>query len=256
MEINLQEVIRAARAGGDVLKRYFGEALVAEQKTTASDLRTKADTESEQAIIAALSQAFPTVNIYAEESGRIDHGSGYTFVVDPLDGTSNFVLGVPDFAISIGLLRGNEAVLGVVYNPILEQLFTAEKGKGAFLNEAPIHVNNESDPTKVTVSYTCGYQTPREYSMGLAQKLYDLPVKRVLDHWSPAYDYCLLAAGRLEIAISKDGDLEDYVAAKVILAEAGAKVTNFAGHPVDGNAPEFVASNGTPIHEAVLKLLS
>lgn len=255
MNIRIEEVIKAARAGGDIVKRYFGEVLYTEEKSNAGDLRTKADTESEQAIIAALKQAFPDANIYAEESGQIDNKSEYTFVVDPLDGTSNFVLGVPDFAISIGLLKNDEAILGVIYNPVLDQIFSAEKGKGAFLNGKRIHVNQESSLTLATVSYTIGYNTSREYSEKVVGQLRDLRIKRIVDHWAPAYDYCLLASGRLEAVISKEGDLEDYVAAKVIVSEAGGKVTDFDDKPVGGRAPDFLATNGSIIHGAIIALL-
>jgi myo-inositol-1(or 4)-monophosphatase len=255
MDVNTEDVIKAARAGGKVVERYFGDALLTEKKSNAGDLRTKADTESEQAILAVLKQAYPSVNIYAEESGQIDNHSEYTFVIDPLDGTSNFVLGIPDFAISIGLLRNDEAILGVIYNPILNQVYSAQKGKGAYLNGRQIHVNSESNITLATVSYTSGYNTARAYSEGVISKLRDLHVKRIVDHWAPAYDYCLLASGRLEAVISKEGDLEDYAAAKVIVAEAGGKITDFEGRPVSGKARDFIATNGTAIHGSISAIL-
>lgn len=255
MDIDIKDVIAAIEVGGAIVKRCFGEVLQSEEKSNAGDLRTKADTESEQAIVAALKQVFPSYNIYAEESGQIDNGSEYTFVIDPLDGTSNFVLGIPDFSISIGLLKGSEAVLGVIYNPILDRLYSAQKGKGAYLNGKQIHVNQEADMSRVTVSYTCGYNTSREYSDEVKGKLRDLPVKRILETWAPAYDYCLLASGRLEAVMSKEGDLEDYVAAKVIVTEAGGRITGFKNEPVDGRAADFVATNGTAIHEKLSSLL-
>ena len=255
MNIEIEDVIKAAHAGGAIVKQYFGEVLETEQKSNLGDLRTKADTESEQAILTALRVSFPTVNVYAEESGRIDNGSEYTFVIDPLDGTNNFVMGIPDFAVSIGLLKGDEAILGVIYNPILDQVYSAENGKGAYLNGKRIKVNNESRSAQATVSYTCGYNTSREYSSAVIEKLHELGIKRLVDHWAPAYDYCLLASGRIEIVISKEGDLEDYVAAKVIVTEAGGKITGFDNNPVSGTAPDFVASNGTAIHEQMLALL-
>jgi myo-inositol-1(or 4)-monophosphatase len=256
MNIDIEDVIKAARAGGAIVKQYFGELLEAEQKTSPRDLRTKADIESEQAILAALQQSFPSVNIYAEETGRIDKQSEYTFVVDPLDGTSNFVLGIPDFAVSIGLLKGNEAILGVIYNPILDQIYSAEKGKGAYLNGNRIRVNNKADITHATVSYTCGYNTTTDYSLQLIGKLRELGIKRLIDNWAPAYDYCLLASGRIEVVISKEGDLEDYVAAKVIVSEAGGKITGFDNNSVNGTDPDFIASNGTATHERMLGLLA
>jgi myo-inositol-1(or 4)-monophosphatase len=256
MDINIDDVIKAAHAGGAIVRQYFGEVLETEQKSNVGDLRTKADVESEQAILAVLQQAFPSVNIYAEESGRIDNQSDYTFVIDPLDGTNNFVLGIPDFAISIGLLKGGEAILGVIYNPILDQVYSAEKGKGAYLNGKRLQVNSESDITHATVSYTSGYNTAREYSDNVVGGLRQLSIKRLVDHWAPAYDYCLLASGRIEVVISKEGDLEDYVAAKVIVSEAGGKITGFDNSPVDGAAPDFVATNNTAIHDQILELLA
>jgi myo-inositol-1(or 4)-monophosphatase len=238
-----------------VVRRYFGQVLQTEQKSNAGDLRTRADVESEQAILVSLRQSFPVANIYAEESGAIENGSEYTFVIDPLDGTNNFVLGIPDFAISIGLLRGDQAVLGVIYNPILEQVYAAELGKGATLNGKEIHVNDERDITHATVSYTCGYNTAQDYSTNVKNQLHDLRIKRLLDHWAPAYDYCLLASGRIEVVISKEGDLEDYVAAKVIVTEAGGKITAFDGSAAGGRAADFVATNGSAIHETVLSLV-
>ena len=251
----MDEVIKAARAGGEVVKHYFGQVLQTEQKSNAGDLRTKADVESEQAILAVLRQSFPTVNIYAEESGHVDNNSDYTFVIDPLDGTNNFVLGIPDFAVSIGLLKGGQAILGVIYNPILDQMFTAETGKGAFLNGKKLQVNDEPNITRATVSYTCGYNTTHEYSDTVVHMLRELGIKRLVDHWAPAYDYCLLASGRIEAVISKEGDLEDYVAAKVIVTEAGGKVTDFAGAPADGRMADFVATNGTAIHDQILAIV-
>ncbi len=256
MNIQISDVVEAARAGGDVVRGYFGKVLEAEQKSIAGDLRTKADVESEQAIIATLQKRYPLVNIYAEESGYIDKGSDSTFVVDPLDGTNNFVLGLPNFAVSIGVLKGDETTLGVIYNPILDQVYFAEKGKGAFLNGTQIHVNGESDISRATVSYTCGYHTPREYSGNVKRQLRDMGVKRLLDNWAPAYDYCLLASGRIEVVISKEGDLEDYVAAKIIVSEAGGKITDFGGASTDGRSADFVATNGSAVHNQIVALLS
>jgi myo-inositol-1(or 4)-monophosphatase len=255
MNLDTQKIIDAALKGGEVVKHYFGQALQTHAKTTLGDLRTQADVESEQAIIQSLTQSFPTYNIYAEESGQTDNHSDYTFVIDPLDGTSNFVMGIPDFAISIGLLHGDEAIFGVIYNPILDQLYTAQKGKGAFLNGKRIHVNTEDQIARSTISYTCGYNTPRDYTDRIIGALRQPGVKRIVDHWAPAFDYCLLAAGRIEAVISKDGDLEDYVAAKVIVTEAGGKVTNFAGQPEIGKNADFVATNGQIIHDEILRIM-
>lgn len=252
MNIDTLKIIDAALRGGEVVKQYFGQVLETEEKSNVGDLRTKADVESEQAIIKSLTKSFPDFNIYAEESGKTDNKSEYTFVIDPLDGTNNFVMGIPDFAVSIGLLKNEEAIFGVIYNPVIDQLYTAEKDKGAFLNGKQIHVNSETDIKRSTISYTCGYNTDQSYSDRVINELRSRGVKRIIDHWAPAFDYCLLASGRIEAVISKEGDLEDYVAAKLIVTEAGGKVTDFAGVPELGRNPNFVATNGQIVHEILL----
>lgn len=255
MDIDTQKIIDAAIRGGEIVSRYFGQVLETEEKSNVGDLRTKADVESEQAILKSLAQSFPSFNIYAEESGETDNKSAYTFVIDPLDGTNNFVMGIPDFAVSIGLLKDDEAIFGVIYNPVIDQLYTAEKGKGAFLNGKRIHVNSETDIKRSTISYTCGYNTDQAYSDRVINELRSHGVKRIIDHWAPAFDYCLLASGRIEAVVSKEGDLEDYVAAKLVVSEAGGKVTTFAGASDLGRNPDFIATNGQAMHQILLGIV-
>ncbi len=97
------------------------------------DFQTEADLESEKRILSILKTEFPKYNIYSEEDGKFYHDSEYTFVIDPLDGTNNFVMGIPNFSVSIALFCKNEAIAGVVYQPILDQTYSALKGKGSFL---------------------------------------------------------------------------------------------------------------------------
>lgn len=255
MNEDLKLAITAAQAGGDVLEKYFGQVLEIEEKTSVADLRTKADVESEEAIFIVLKEQRPGYNYTGEESGATDEDSPFRFVVDPLDGTNNFALGVANFAISIGLFKEDRIILGVIYNPILRQLFWAERGKGAFMNGKPIHVSQESDIKRSTVSYVCGYNTERDYTDRVVASLRDAKVKRILDNWTPASDYCLLASGRTEAVLCVDGDLEDYAAAKLIVREAGGLITDFDGQPVSDLAPDFVATNGTTTHDVFTKLM-
>lgn len=125
MDIN--SVILAAQSGGKIIRKYFGKALDIEVKTTGSDFRTKADTDSERAIIKIITDTFPTFNILSEESGLIDKKSEYTFIIDPLDGSNNFVVGIPNFSVSIGLVWGDTIILGVIHHPILNHTYHAQK---------------------------------------------------------------------------------------------------------------------------------
>src|SRR4051794_10393440 len=114
-DFSIDIMIRAAQAGGALVAQYFGQELEVIQKQMASDLKTRADDESEAAIIGILSEAYPEVGFYAEESGRSQSESPYYFVIDPLDGTNNFSLGLPTFVVSIALVHEQEILMGVLY---------------------------------------------------------------------------------------------------------------------------------------------
>ena len=163
-EINLTSIITAAQAAGKVIRGYFGQTLEIEEKSTLSDFRTKADTESERAILQILTKEYPSFNIFSEEAGLIDKKSEHTFIIDPLDGSNNFVLGIPNFSVSIGLLKGERAVAGVIHIPTLNHTYYAQEGQGSFMGEIPLHVNDEPNIKKATVSYTAGYGHSQEYA--------------------------------------------------------------------------------------------
>lgn len=256
MNINLDLVIQAAENGGKVVKRYFGKALDIEEKTTIADFRTRADTESEKAILQIITKNFPHFNVLSEETDFIDNKSEYTFVIDPLDGSNNFVLGVPNFSVSIGLLRGNKAVLGVIHLPILNHTYHAQDGKGACFDRKQLFVNKESDIKKASISYTCGYANSTEYTENLKHKLNELGIKRMLEYWSPAVDFCLLASGKIEAVINNKNEIYDYTAGKVIIREAGALITDFKGKPEENDRSNaFIASNGSNIHRKLLAIV-
>ncbi len=253
---DLQSVIKAARAGGKVLSQYFGQTLATSHKSMARDFRTKADLESEQAIIKVLEAAFPTYSIFSEERGLINKHSDCTFYIDPLDGTYNFVLGLPYFSISIGLLKNKKAQMGVVYNPILKNLYCAARGQGAFLNGAPISVSHEKTMEKATFTSTCGWGVGYSYHTSLHDEFYKSGLGRLMIMWSPALDLCLLATGKTEAMVVNKVEVHDFAAGKLIAQEAGALITDFQGRAEeDEQNNEFVASNGTKIHDKVVKIL-
>jgi len=254
-EKQLSQIIAAAEAGGQIIREYFGANLAIEEKSIVSDIRTKADTESETAIIKSLQSNFPSFNILSEESGFIEGSSEYKFVIDPLDGSNNFVMGMPNFSVSIALLRGEEVVAGVIYVPMIDQIFSALKGYGAFQNSKRIMVNNETAPTRSTVSYTCGYINDPKYTLLLAGKLSNLELKRTINFWSPAYDYCLLASGKIEAVINNNNEIYDFAAGKIILTEAGGKITAFDGSHSSDTDTQFVASNGTELHDVLIRVV-
>lgn len=256
MDRHTKVMIEAAVAGSQILLKYFGQTLESAQKSMASDIRTKADLESETAILAILRREFPDYNIYSEEAGRIDKGSDYTFIIDPLDGTNNFVLGIPNFSVSIGLLKNEETVAGVVHLPLTDKTYWAEKGQGAWLDGQRLKVSAEDEITKSGVSIVRGYAFQKGFLSRVMVRLEDQRTKRVMVNWSVAYDFCLLAAGKIEAVINNDTEIYDYIAGKLIAAEAGALITDFQGQPGQDKDSVFVASNASTLHQKLLELVS
>jgi len=252
-----KDVIKAAKAGGAITKKYFGKVLELEGKSTPADFRTKADLESEKAIIKILSKKFPTYNIVSEEAGEINKNSEYTFIIDPLDGTNNFVLGMPYFSTCIGLMKGDTTIFGVVYNPILKNIYFAEKGKGAYLNGKRISVNKNASLEESSLSYVGSYKVPIAHSPESMSKLYH-KCKRVLNNWSVLLDFCLLASGKIEaVTLVSDVCLHDYVAGKLIAKEAGAMITDLNGDPeINDKNCISLSTNGTAIHNEILEILN
>jgi myo-inositol-1(or 4)-monophosphatase len=251
------EIIRAAKAGGKVVKKYFGKTLEIEGKSMPCDFRTKADLESEEVVLKILQKKFPTYNIISEEAGEINKNSEYTFVIDPLDGTNNFVLGIPYFSVGIGLIKGGEILFGAVYNPILNNMYFAEKGKGAYLNNKRIYKNDESDIKNSTVCSVMSYDDTNEYENKIIFGLQKLDVKRILKNWSCLLDFCLLATGKLEAVIFHNCPLHDFVSGKIIAIEAGAISTDFLGNAEEKEINNtFLTTNGTKIHKEILEILN
>ncbi|HEV7702589.1 MAG TPA: inositol monophosphatase [Candidatus Paceibacterota bacterium] len=250
-------LIKAAHAGGKVLRRYFGQALQIEKKSMLSDVRTKADLESERAILKILKSKLPKYNIHSEEEGETNKNSDYTLVIDPLDGTNNFVLGIANFSISIALFYKNKAVIGVIYQPILNQTYYAEKYKGAFLNGKRIKVSKATHRKNMTVAYSCGYKTKYNRISNIRENLIKFGYKRTLFNWSPANDYCLLAGGKIEAVVTDPGtEIYDFGAGKLIAVEAGACLTDQKAKKESSYLNDsFILSNHKKVNQSISKLI-
>ena len=252
---NLQIMIRAAHAGGEVLRKYFGQALELVEKSSIADFQTKADLEAEKAILEILKKELPEYNILSEE-GKTNNNSDYTLVIDPLDGTNSFVLGIPHFAVSIGLLYKGDAIIGVVYQPIIDQTYYALKGKGAYLHDKKINVNSITDPRNITIEYTCGYGMDRNYFSKVMGALSAMGCKRIMNNWVASIEYCMLASGKTESVITDGVEIHDFAAGKLIALEAGAKIIDFTGkEDKDYLNNFFLMSNTSEINEYVLNVI-
>jgi myo-inositol-1(or 4)-monophosphatase len=239
----LEDVISVARSAGTILAGEFGRIDHFDAKGD-HDIVTHADYQSEALIMKELRSAYPDYSIKTEESPNVDTGSGYCWYIDPMDGTNNFTTGNPYFVVSIGLAYQNETILGVVYSPISDELFHAEKGKGAFLNGQRISVSKRGELSEALLALAYAAED-KEIKQGIAilEKLV-LQCRRVMINFAPAMDLCNIARGRLDGLIDNGSTPEDHGAANLILTEAGGKLRNFDQPGWDLNRIGIIASNG------------
>jgi myo-inositol-1(or 4)-monophosphatase len=250
----LRVAVRACRAAGRIQMAAFGTALEVEHKGEI-DLVTAIDRRSEEAIIAILTGAFPDHDCLAEESPPTEGVSDYRWVVDPLDGTTNYSRGFPVFCSSIALTFQEKALVGAIYNPVLRELFTALRGGGAFLNGKRVHVTRQ-----------------KHLSAGFLATGFPYDIRRSrrnnLDHFSRFATRCLAirraGAAALDLAYVAAGRFDgfwelklkpwDMAAGALLVEEAGGRVTLPGGRPFSLKARDIVASNGA-IHDQMLNLL-
>jgi myo-inositol-1(or 4)-monophosphatase len=247
--------IRAAYRGGDILKRHFGH-LFAIRKKGDIDLVTTADIESEQAIVEAIRSAFPDHGILAEETGLIEGRPEMQWVIDPLDGTTNFAHGLGIFAVSIAFVYQGEPAFGIVFNPISGETFTALAGQGAFLNSHAIGVSTAAtmrDSLLVTGFPYDLARMPTDVLSRFARCLAAAQGIRRLG--SAALDLCYVACGRFEGFWEENLKPWDTAAGMIIALEAGARITDFEDQPYDINQKQILATNGR-IHSQMRTLLN
>jgi myo-inositol-1(or 4)-monophosphatase len=246
--------IAAAYDGARVIRSFFGN-LSRIDKKGAFNLLTEADTGSEKKIIKTIQEAFPDHAILAEESGAREGAGEYRWLIDPLDGTTNFAHRLPIFAISIALARQDEMILGLVLNPMDGELFAAISGKGAELNGKPIKVSTTPSVNEslLVTGFPYNFNEVLEPTMrrfAVCQKS-SQGVRRL---GSAALDLCYVACGRFDGFWEQHLNPWDTAAGAVIAIEAGAVVTNFSNKPFNVNQREILATNGR-IHQEMLSLL-
>lgn len=241
---------------GIILKQYFEKDFKVESKDSISNLVTEVDKKSESTIIEIIKQAYPEHNILSEEIGAIDTHSGVKWIIDPIDGTINYAHSIPICCISIGIEKDGEIIMGGVYNPFSEELFYAEKGKGAFLNDRRINVSKENLIDKSLLVTGFPYNTsnnpnnPVGVFAGFLKR--DIPVRRL---GSAALDICWTACGRFDGFWEFNLNPWDVAAGYIIHTEAGGLVTDFQGNRYSVYNKEILASNGL-IHQDMLKVIS
>ena len=250
-------MVMAARKAAKVLIRDYGEI----EKLQVSikgpgDFVTAADKKVEKIIIEELKKARPEYSILSEEVGYIKNDENFKWVIDPIDGTANFLHGIPHFAISIGLEANKEIVCGIIYDPIKDEMFLAEKGNGSYLNNQRIRVSSRSK-LKNSIIFTGGpRQNSKKKELSLAEyknfsSIVETPIRKM---GSAALDLAYVAAGRCDGFWQRNLNYWDIAAGIILVKEAGGFITDFKGNSSFLQNETLLATNSR-INEEMMEVL-
>ena len=252
----LNFAIQVAREAGNLLVQRLGAAQITNKGDI--DLVTEADIAAEELIIDRIRSHYPLHGILAEESGEtVQEGSSrsdWKWIIDPLDGTTNYAHGYPCFCVSIALEQAGALEIGVVYDPMRNEMFAAERGQGATLNERRIKVSNVEELNRAMMCTGFPYDVRTRPDFARDFTNFTLHAQAVRRDGSAALDLAYVACGRFD-GFWEDGlNPWDIAAGAILVSEAGGRITNFQNEPLDIYTKKVVASNGL-VHNAMLNLL-
>ena len=252
----LELAVGLAREAGAIQRERYETELTVRTKSASIDLVTDVDHACEKLIVESIQSERPKDAILAEEGGGVDRpDAAWRWIIDPLDGTTNYAHGYPRFCVSIGVEFEKEASVAVVYDPLLDELYTAARGRGATRNGQPISVSEESDLGAALVATGFAYDVRRSPEDNLDHfARFVKTVRAIRRDGSAALDLCYVAAGRLDGFWELKLHPWDVAAGNLIVSEAGGRVSDLAGGPALRSGRETVASNGH-LHAAILELL-
>jgi myo-inositol-1(or 4)-monophosphatase len=247
----LPQAIAIAQEAGKLLMPFFDRRIGFEYKGDV-DLVTEADRASEQLIVSRVRAAWPDHDIVGEEGTRDVHGGGFRWYIDPLDGTTNFAHGYPVFCVSMGLELDGCLIVGILYDPTRDELFAAEKGKGATLNSKPIHVSSTTTLSESILG--TGFPSFKRHKNPNIHFYHQITLRShgVRRAGSAALDLANVAAGRYDGFWEFNLNPWDTSAGVLLVREAGGTVTRFNGTAFNIDSKETLASN-TLIHEELLR---
>ena len=247
--------VDAARAAGRVLRDALSSTRQIAYKAAVTDLVTEMDGRAEAIVVEALTTAFPDDGVLGEEGSARAGGSGRRWIIDPLDGTTNYAHGLPIFSVGIGLEAEGRVILGVVYDPTRDELFAAERGAGAWLNDARLSVSAAAtlDTSLLVTGFPYNIRETRDTNLPeyTAFATRSRAVRRL---GSALLDFAYVAAGRLDGYWELRLSPWDVAAGSILVEEAGGRVTDLHGGRLDLDRPTIVASNGH-IHDQILAVL-
>ena len=246
-------ILEAAKAAGNVVMKNYKNIGKVKFKSP-RNLLTKTDILSEKTIIKTIKKKFPSHNFLTEESGSIKANSEYTWIIDPIDGTTNFVAKIPYFSVSIALAKNNEIIMGAVYNPCTDEMFFAEKGKGAYLNNKKLQVSKKDKLEHCILGFSLSNKIKLgKKTLSILTKTYG-SFRSLRNVGSAALNLCYVANKKFDLYFSLDLKAWDIAAAKLITEEAQGKVTNINNKKWKITDKTAVGSNNI-LHNKFIKLL-
>lgn len=248
----LQAAEEAARRGGNVLRAWSSKFTVREKSK--SNLVTEADFAAQQAIHDFLGGRYPHHGFHGEEGlNEIRPDSPYRWIIDPLDGTTNYVHGFPYFAVSIGMEYEGKLVVGAIFDPTRDEMFLAMKGGGATLNRRPLHPSEVTELSQAMVVASLPVATSPD-DVAVKRFLKMLPHAQTVQRTgSAALNLAYVAAGRLDGFWSTSLKPWDMAAGVVLVEETGGRVTRLDGGPFSVEEPNLLATNGSNIHQELMR---
>lgn len=247
--------VEAAHKAGELILRHFRQPQEIHMKTP-TEVVTQVDRDAEDIIVRTIRRTFPDHEFLGEEGHTASQGADYLWVIDPLDGTRNYTLGIPFFCVSIALTVKGQTMLGVIYDPERGETFSAEAGKGTHLNGAKVHFTRKASMEQA-IAYV-GFlpaEKPDNPRLGLPMLMRLWPsIAAVRNMGSAALSLAYVACGRLDIAYHDQLNAWDMLAGALLIEEAGGIVTDFAGRPMSVASRNIIAANNPAFHEPVLRV--
>ena len=251
----IEDIIQISREAGELIRNGFGKAHSIEFKTNELNLVTETDKTSEKLITDFIRKKYPSHGILAEEGSDLNKSAEYLWVVDPLDGTTNFAHGLPIFAVSIGLQKKGETIAGVVYDVMTDVVYSAEKSSGSFENGRRIQVSkNDNLGHSMLVTgfpYDVKQNPDKAYERFIAFLKEARAIRRL---GSAAIDFCYVANGVFDGFWEVSLHPWDICAGKLIVEEAGGLITDFDGNEIDIFSKRILASNGL-VHQKMIDVM-
>jgi myo-inositol-1(or 4)-monophosphatase len=254
----LDIAIKAAREAGKIHRKYFQSNLKIKTKASTFDLLTVADTQAEEAVVSLIKKHFPRHNFLAEEYSYKKTSSEYTWIIDPLDGTNNFACGLPIFCVSVALAYKNEVIAGCVYDCMRDELFYAQRNKGAFLNEKRIHVNSAASLKKSLLITGFYYSRGKEMieTLEAIKRFHLAHIIGIRRLGAAALDLCYVASGRVAGFWEFELSPWDFAAGELLIEEAGGIITGKRGERIPLTKKYFIVASNGKIHQQMLSVIN